>query len=244
MSSIQNFIRLRSRSSVAASLLVVVFIAGCATADVTMTRTYTGEKLARPSRILVYDFTSDINEMPMNSPLRKSVSLVGLPDSVVNSDISKRLGTEIALNLAAEIKMMGLPGTRAMRLTTARPGDIVLKGYFSSLDAGSAAQRMAMGFGSGAAELTVTVEGYQMTDKGLRFLGSGEGSAGSGKTPGTALSLGVAVATANPVGLIVSGAAKAAGEATGKETIEGASKRITKLISARLQTAFQRQGWI
>ena len=86
-----------------------------------------------------------------------------------------------------------------------------------------------LGFGSGGAELKTLVKGYLMTAQGMRALGSGEVEAGSGKMPGGAVPLVVTVATANPLGLFVAGAAKAYSEASGSETIEGAANaRLTK----------------
>ena len=119
-------------------------------------------------------------------------------------------------------------------------------GNSSSLfaDEGDAAKRMALGFGSGGAELTVKVEAYQMTAKGLRFLGSGEGTAETGKSPGAAVGIGTTIATSNPIGLIVGSALKADGEASGKETIDGAARKITQLVASKLEEAFKRQGWI
>lgn len=239
-----DFAATRRFSFIAVSLTALSILAGCASAEVNVNRPYMGGKLAKPSRILVYDFSSNFSDLPANSPLRKDLSGFSVPQTAHASEVSRKLGAEISSKLAADIRAMGLPAVKALAATQPRAGDFVLKGFFMSLDEGSAAKRVGLGFGSGAAELKVAVEAYQMTAEGLRFIGSGEGEAGSGKTPGTALSLGVAVATANPVGLIVSGAAKAAGEYSGKETIEGAANRITKLVSERLKTAFERHGWI
>ena len=102
-------------------------------------------------------------------------------------------------------------------------------GRCSAVDPGSTTKRVALGFGSGAAELKTVVKGYLMTAQGPRALGSGEVEAGSGKMPGGAVPLVVTVATANPLGLFVAGAAKAYSEASGSETIEGAANaRLTK----------------
>jgi Domain of unknown function (DUF4410) len=91
----------------------------------------------------------------------------------------------------------------------------VLRGYFVSIDEGSATKRVLIGFGSGAAEIRVAVEGYQMTAQGLRLLGRGEIRSGGGKLPGMALPPAVLAATANPIGLVVGGTAKLYGEGTG-----------------------------
>ena len=72
-----------------------------------------------------------------------------------------------------------------------------------------------------------------MTAQGLRALGSGDVDAGSGKMPGGAIPLVVAVATANPIGLVVAGAAKGYGELSGSETIDGAAQRTAHEIALK-----------
>src|SRR5439155_21249883 len=81
----------------------------------------------------------------------------------------------------------------------------------------------------GSAELQTVVEGYLMTDKGLRRLGSGVVDSSGGKMP---------------IGLVISSAAKVEGEMSGRTTIEGAAKRTAKEIADQLRVACQRQGWI
>jgi hypothetical protein len=139
---------------------------------------------------------------------------------------------------------MGLPAVRAAGQSPPRLDDIVLRGYFVSVDEGRAGRRVLLGFGSGAAELKTAVEGYQMTAQGLRPLGRGEIRSEGGKLPGMVLPVAVLAATASPIGLIVGGAAKATGEVTGSETIEGAAERTAKEIAAQLRTAAEEQDWI
>jgi hypothetical protein len=76
----------------------------------------------------------------------------------------------------------------------------------------------------------VAVEGYQMTAQGLRKLGSGAGTAGGGKTPGAVAPTGVAVATANPIGLVVATGIKGYGEVSGSSRIEGRVEQIANEI--------------
>ena len=121
----------------------------------------------------------------------------------------------------------------------------MIRGYFGSIDEGSAAKRMIVGFGSGAADLKTFVEGYLMTEQGLRRLGSGEIDSGAkGGSPGLLVPLAVTIATANPIGLAVGGAVKVAGEATGSDTIKGSAKRTADLIAKELRPKFEEQGWI
>jgi Domain of unknown function (DUF4410) len=156
----------------------------------------------------------------------------------------RKLGAEVAKDLIAEIQNMGLPAVRAAGQPSPRVGDIVIMGYFVSIQEGSAGERVLIGFGSGAADLKTAVEGYLMTAQGLRWLGSGEIESGGGKTPGVAVPLAIAAATANPIGLIVGGAAKVYGEKSGSATIEGAAKRTAAEIADKLRVAFEKQGWI
>jgi hypothetical protein len=113
-----------------------------------------------------------------------------------------------------------------------------------SVDEGDATDRIALGFGEGAAKMRVAVEGYLMTERGLRLLGSGEVDSGGGNTPGLIVPLVVTAATANPVGLIVGGVLKVHGEMSGEDTIEGAARRTAEEIGRHLQERFEQEGWI
>ena len=73
-----------------------------------------------------------------------------------------------------------------------------------------------------------------------RILGAREGP----KAPGEALPLAMAVASGNPIGLIVSSAAKIGGQVSGMSTVEGSAKRTAKEIAEKLKVGAQRQGWI
>jgi hypothetical protein len=139
---------------------------------------------------------------------------------------------------------MGLPAVQGSGQPAPRPGDGLVVGYFTTVDPGNATERLVLGFGEGGAQLKTVVKGYLMTEQGLRPLGSGEVEAGSGKMPGGAVPLVVAVATANPIGLIVGGAAKGYGELSGTETIEGAAQRTAHEIALKIQATAERQGWI
>ena len=119
-----------------------------------------------------------------------------------------------------------------------------LRGSFEAVDTGGAAKRVVLGFGSGAAELLTAVEGYRMTEQGLRRLGSGTPESRGGKMPGIAVPLGVAVTTGNPIGLIVMSAVHVGGEATGRSTIEREAEWTAKEIAAPRRVTFQKQDWI
>jgi Domain of unknown function (DUF4410) len=224
-------------------LSALIVVAGCASTEVTERQRYEGAKLARPDRIIVYDFTADPADVPPESAFAAQLNnaMTPPPQQVA---LGRKLGAQVAKELVADLRGMGLPAVVAAGQPTPRPDDIVLRGYFVSVDEGSATQRVLVGFGAGAAELNTAVEAYQMTATGLRPLARGEIKSGGGKLPGVVVPVAVVAATANPIGLIVGGTMKGTGEVTGSETIEGAAKRTADEIAAQLKTAAEEQGWI
>jgi hypothetical protein len=128
--------------------------------------------------------------------------------------------------------------------TTMQNNDIVIRGYFLSIQEGSAGKRMALGFGAGESELRVAVEGFQVTPQGLRKLGSGTTESTGNKTPGGIVGLATMLATHNPAGLIISTGMKVYGQESGRDTIQGRAKATAKEVADVLKTRFQEQGWI
>lgn len=229
--------------SLAGCLLTLVLVAGCASTEVSDRQRYEGPPLARPDHIIIYDFTADPADVPANSPFAAQLAAAP-PMTPEEEELSRKLGAEIAKELVADLQGMGLPAVLAADQPTPQVNDIVIRGYFVSVDPGSATERVLLGFGAGDAEVHAAVEGYQMTAQGLRPLGRGQISSGGGHMPGMVLPVAVVAATANPIGLIVGGAIKATGELTGEATVEGAAKRTASAIAEQLHEAAQRQGWV
>jgi hypothetical protein len=223
------------------ALLVLV---GCASTKVTERQAYTGEKLARPDRIIVYDFAATPDEVHAESALPAATAGAATPQTPKDIEEGRKLGAEVARQLVVDLQNIGLPAVQAVGQPPPRVGDIVIKGSFVSVEEGSAGKRVLLGFGAGASDLRTVVEGYQMTAQGLRKLGGGELNSGGNKTPGMVAPLVVAAATANPIGLVVVGGMKAYGEASGSSTIEGRAKATADQIAAQLKVGAQKQGWI
>lgn len=131
-----------------------------------------------------------------------------------------------------------------MEGTTPQINDIVIRGYLVSFDEGSAAKRIAIGFGSGASHLKVAVEGFQMTAQGLRKVGSGKTDSGGGRTPGADLGVVGLLATHNPAGLVVSTGMKVYEEKSGKSTVDGRAEQTANEIADLLKKRFQEEDWI
>ena len=225
-------------------LLALAVAAGCASTEVRDRQEYTGGKAPRPHHIWVYDFAATPAEVPAGSALAGQHDEHATPQTAEQVATGRKMGEAIATQLVEEIFNMGLLARKASSDTKPEINDLVIRGYLLSIDEGDATKRVAIGFGSGASQLTAAVEGFQMTAQGLRKLGSGTVDSGGGKTPGGAVGVAALIATGNPVGLIVGGGAKAYGEYSGSSKIEGRAKAIAKEIAEKIKPKFQQQGWI
>ncbi len=223
--------------------LAAVMLTGCASTKVTNHQQFVTGKIARPGTIWVYDFAATAADLPAASTLAGQPDLDTTPQTPEQIAEGKKLGSEIAADLVAQINTLGMNAGLATADTKPQVNDLILRGYLLSVQEGSAAKRVAIGFGSGASELKTAVEGFQMTATGLRKLGSGTVEAGGSKTPGGAVGLAVFIATANPVGLIVSTGTKVYGEASGKSEVTGRAKATAQEIADVLKKRFQEQGW-
>ena len=233
------------RHLVFASFLLMLFFAfGCASTKVSDRERYSAGKLPRPAQIIVYDFVTNPEGVAPDSALAGQTAAPVTPPSAEQVDLDQQLGVQIAEELAANIRGMGLSAVRATSQTVSRVNDIMIHGYLLSVDEGSQLKRVTLGFGSGASELKTLVEGYQMTASGPRKLGQGSIDAGGGKVPGGALGVAALLVTHNPVGLAVQAGVQGYGEYSGSAKIQGRAKQTAKEIADQLQIRFKEEGWI
>jgi hypothetical protein len=219
-------------------------MAGCASTKVTSRDEAALGKLPRPNTIWVYDFAATPDDVPGESALAGQHSAHNPPQTAEQIKTGRQLGAEIEAELVKLIRGMGMPAEHAVKATKPQINDLVLRGYLVSFNKGSAAKRILIGFGSGASDLKVAVEGFQMTAQGLRKVGGGATDAEGGKTPGADLGVLGLIATHNPAGLIVSSGLKIYEEKSGKSKVTGRAEQTAKEIADILKKRFQEQGWI
>lgn len=222
--------------------LFTVIVAGCASTKIANRQELVTGQLPRPNTIWVYDFAASAADVPAGSAFAgQAADASQTPEEIATG---QQLGAEIAKQLIQQISAMGMFAAQAGPGTSPQINDIVIRGYLLSVDEGSAAKRVAIGFGSGGSELKTAVEGFQMTSQGLRRLGFGTVESGGGKTPGAAVGAVAFAATANPAGLIIGTGVKAYGEVSGSSKVEGRAKATAKEIADVLQKRFREEGWI
>ena len=235
---------MKSGNKIILCLMALLMIAGCASTKITGRDEIVTGKLPRPNTIWVYDFAATPADVPDESALAGQHSEHNPPQTAADIKTGRQLGTEIEAELVKRIRGMGMAAEHAVTGTQPQINDLVIRGYLVSFKKGSAAERIFIGFGSGASDLKVAVEGFQMTAQGLRKLGSGTTDAEGAKTPGADLGAAALIATHNPVGLIVSTGMKIYGQESGKSTVKGRAEQTAKEIADVLKKRFQEQGWI
>jgi len=231
-------------SRAVAFLFAVALVSGCASTQVTQQTPLAQPGLARPNQIWVYNFVANPADMPANSSISGEVGSPSTPPTAEQLEEGRQLGALIAQELVADINAMGLSAVQAGPGSSPQVGDGVIRGYLVSVQSGSAVQRFVIGFGAGTSEMDTVVEGYAVTPQGWRKLGSGTLTSSGNKTPGMVVPATVAIATANPIGLIVVGGAKIYGETSGRSGLEGRAKATADAIAEQLKIRFQDRGWI
>ena len=219
-------------------------LSGCASTNVTQQTPMVSPGLARPNQIWIYDFIADPARLPADASIGPGLSAPTTPLTAEELETGRRLGAIIAKQLVTNIQAMGLSAVQAGPGAAPQVGDGVLRGYLVSVHAGSGVTRFVIGFNAGSSEIDTVVEGYEMTAQGLRPVGSGTLSSSGSKTPGIIAPAAVALATANPIGLIVVGATKIVGEVSGSNTLEGRAKATADAIAEQLRIRFRERGWI
>lgn len=233
------------RCYVLITFLLVLFLSfGCASTKVSDRERYSAGKLPRPAQIIVYDFVTTPEGVAPDSALAGQTAAPATPPTAKQVEVEKQLGMQIAEELAADIRQMGLSSVRATPQTVSQVNDIMIRGYLLSVDQGSKLKRVTLGFGSGSSELKTLIEGYQMTASGPRKLGQGSIDAGGGKMPGGVVGVAALLITHNPVGLAVQAGVQGYGELSGSTEIQGRAKQTAKEIADQLKIRFEEEGWI
>ncbi len=224
--------------------LLLLLLVGCASTQIGEHEIYVMDGIPKPDRIIVFDFAATPDDIPIHDALSTRYSRSGEPQTPEDIAIGRELGAKVAEDLVQRINDMGLRAERGSAGMALRVNDILLWGYFLSIDKGSREMRLSFGFRQGMAELSTAVEGYQMAAQGLRKLGSATLDSSGGKSPGVLWPAAVMVAVDNPAGLIIGGAVKVGTEVSGRNTIEGRADLTAKEIARVLKVRFVQLGWI
>jgi len=227
-------------------MLFAVFVTiGCASSDIAeLQRHYEEDSLLKPGRIIVYNFSASPDDITRDAAISGHYQRRTLPQTAEEKKLGRQLGDKLANELVKEIIALGMPAEHADSWHPPGIGNLLIMGEFISIDKGSRAKRMLIGFGAGAGELQTHVVGYQFTDEGLRRLGDAVIETSGGKMPGMIVPVaGGAVAGRAGTSVIMAGGMNVAQE-LGPESLNAAAKNTAKEIIRILSRAFAEQGWI
>jgi NADPH-dependent 2,4-dienoyl-CoA reductase/sulfur reductase-like enzyme len=234
-----------NRTTILAACLVATSLAaGCAQTDVSDRERAPAEAIAKPVRVIVYDFASTHAAVPPDSAIAGLYRQRTTPQTPEEIELGRRLGALVSARLIEELNEEGIAAIAAATGPVPLPGDAVIRGEFVSIDKGSRAKRMLIGFGAGSAELETLVEGYLVTSRGLVPLGSAQIETAGGKMPGMLVPMGAGAAAGNVArSAAVSGASNILQEG-GPEGLDAAAKRTAKEIAREIIKAYKERGWL
>ncbi len=136
---------------VLAMSVAVYALLGCASSKVSERRAYAaGDRLPRPSRIIVHNIAATPEDIPSDSPLSGVYDQRTKPQGAKEIELGRNLGRRVAEELVKEILALGLPAERAGSGPPPGNGDVLIKGALVSLNKGSRTARMLVGFGAAA----------------------------------------------------------------------------------------------
>ena len=213
---------------------------GCASAGVTpMTKIADGSMLPRPGVLLVYDFAVAANDVMIDT---LGAQFMSEGEKLTEKEQTARAtANAFSVALVEQLRNDGINAQRAERGDIPPLHALVLKGQFITIDEGSRAKRMIIGFGAGSSKLRARVQAYQATQHGLRRLAEAEAEASGSKMPGMAIPVagGAAMGTA-ATSAIISGGMNIAKETRGAMNPD--AERMAKKIAERAKAFYVRQG--
>lgn len=215
-----------------------IALAGCASSTVGQPEsTPLADEMARPGRIVVYDFVGTGDDLPSDSAIARYYEQQTIPQTEAEIDLGRKLGRLVAQNIVKELNSAGIPAQHAVSVPETRIGDGIIRGEFITIKEGSRSKRVLIGFGAGAGELKTLAEAYVVTDAGLRPVGSTQVDTAGGKLPGMLVPLGLGASAA------VTGSANVMQE-RGPEGIQAAAQRTAKELAKLIIDAYRQRGWL
>ena len=227
-------------------LVMLIFaLTGCAKTNVQVMEEY-GGMLARPDTILVYDFTTSLEDIELDQGIGSKIAAYakGTPKSVEERRIGRAVAEAMSEELVKKINELGMPAQRAFSRPPTGNNVLIIDGRFLDIDQGNRTQRIVIGLGMGGSQVSAHVEVYQLTSAGRKIIEEFKTIAKSTKKPGMAETMGVGAVAGH---LAISAAASTGigiASQMNKDSVTAEATRTADEIAVKLKTFFKRQGWI
>jgi hypothetical protein len=223
----------------------IALLAGCASSKVAQREsTPLADEIARPKRVVVYDFAGTRDDLPPDSAIARYYEQREVPQTQNEIYLGRQLGRLVAENLVKELNGAGIAAQHASSTPQARVGDAIVRGEFIVVMEGSRTARVLIGFGAGAGELKTLAEAYQVTADGLRPLGATQVHTAGGKLPGMLVPLGIGAGIGAAATSAAVGGTSNVMQERGPEAIRAAAQRTAKELARLVIDAYRKRGWL
>ncbi len=237
--------QLHKTLTIFATFTLLLFSIGCAKTNIGNIKETNNINIARPSQILIQDFTFDSQSIQTSTNPISKIKSVLTNDS--SEDLKAKLGNEVidALSneLTEKIKILGFTAVRVNKTRLPAQNEIVITGQFLKIDEGNAIKRNLIGLGAGQSSIDTKVQVIAPSSEGTQEILNFNAHADSGKMPGSVV-LGPAgvAAGAGAAAVTATNVAKGAANAYKSDSANQASDLADK-ITEILSDYFKEQGW-
>jgi hypothetical protein len=221
-----------------ALVLIVVLMSACGSANVNALRRYHGRQLPAPRGLVVFDFEPTAESIGLGMGREELPSEGGLSGEEMEN--RREVGRVLADVLAKELENRGFPTSRKSGPLGVPEGSMSIGGQILTIDEGSGAKRIFIGFGSGRSQLSSVAQLIGHTPAGPANLYDFQNTSKSGWKPGilTTLPIGIAVQGVTLVLLVIQGGMTGMGELSSTSTSN--AKRMAKELADAVETALKR----
>lgn len=225
----------RSSTHVISLVLVVSLVVSCASVNTNGIRRHTGRRLPPPRAVVIYDFEPTGASIGLQANNGTGDGEGGLSvDELANR---REVGRVLADVLAKELEERGILASRKNGPIGVPPESMAIGGQILTVDDGSRAKRVFIGFGVGKSRMTSAAQLYALTAAGPDIVWEYQNTTASGSRPGilTTLPIGIAVQGVTVLLLVVNGGLSTMGELSSSST-SGAKRMAKELANAVEET--------
>ena len=198
--------------------------------------------LARPKRILLYDFAVSEQEVKEYQGIMRQQP--NIKDAATRERLlAKEVKDALAEEVVDALTPLGFVVERVGREHRATGSDLMIDGQFLTVDEGNPLSRFVIGFGTGCSTVQSQVQVYQGTE--VRKLMEFTTQSDSGSLPGAAPMLGAGAVVQGGVtaGMVVANAT-VTGVKTYKSDVARMAAASGDQVARYLSEFFAKQGWI
>jgi hypothetical protein len=227
-----------------AALVAACALFGCAptTVETTYSRSIA---MARPARVLVYDFAVSPDEVHLDrllGPIEERAK--DKTPTQLEREVGHEVAKALAVELAKKITAMGIPAQRMWGMPASWGDVVVVEGQLVSVNQGNEAERVTIGLSAGKSQVRGIAQLFAATPMGLQLLEQFDSDVSSGYMPGMAETMGVGaigghLAAAAAAGVVTHGL----GEKF-SASVDAEAKRTADAIAQQLRPYFESHGWL